>query len=113
MGGPISDDDESEVSAWSMVTAEYSDQYVDGATHNANDDGSMPMFSDETLTMIFEMIDPEQKGYIDIVDFILNPNTLEIREKLTEMLGGDYFRIEIFQAIDLDKNQEISLTEFI
>jgi len=86
-----------------------------GLTVSANNDGGLPIWSDESLHMIFEALDPGQTNVIQLEDFICSKGTRndETREKIKKIMGKDFFSPEMFETIDEGGTGKVSRAQFV
>jgi len=85
-----------------------------GGLVTPNSDGSVPVWSDETLHMIFDILDPGITNIINVNDFVgSRKKRVETREKIKSLMGNDFFSIEMFETMDEDGNGTLKREEFV
>jgi len=84
-----------------------------GVRIEPNEDGSLPIFSNKTLELIFDIIDDDRNGQMEREEFVRSCRFTASREKLMALLGADLFSEELFDEIDSDKRGFIDKADWV
>merc|ERR1719499_1447230 len=77
-----------------------------------NEDGTIPLFSDSTLAEAFYLIDTDRSGSVTLREFVQSNRDAGTKQKLADLLGGDFFTLQMFQSVDDDNSRTIEIGEF-
>jgi len=99
-------------------TRSYTHQYASvgdiasSPRHKPNPDGTIPMFSEPLLDMMFKVMDPDGDGLIDLTEFVDSSVNLASRKQIEKLVGENLFTDKMFDVIDRNHNGKIDRKEF-